>query len=1017
MASSEREDPGGIGRVGEDDAQASVSSPARGAPTQKFSAEEEKAARSDPKTAILDPTDLPQHASPSSSSSRRFLPRTIGEFEILTTLGEGGMGTVYMAYEPLLDRLVALKLLASGPQTESMTREAVQFLSEVVLTGKLTHAGIIPVYHVGYDADHGYYYTMRYVEGMSLGDILHGISRKDPGVMEAYGRSRLLTLFERVCEAVGFAHRNGILHRDLKPANIMVTEFSEVFVLDWGLAKEMKDSEDNSERRTATDSTSRLKACRRKRDATTRIFLALGHAPPQKRKSTSFLKQLKDLQPDPNEPTPHGGTPQSIVAGTPGYASPEQVSGDKDLKPASDVYSLGVILYEILTGALPVEINFSDPMDTIVKTATGEITPIEKQPAAVGLPRILIDIVNRAIGLKPEQRFRHAGEMAEELSLYLGGKATLKEIARDAFEGRHDPELWEIIGTEPKREPNRIVLREGGAMRCRKQSLGDLRGRLRFGVPEGHRPWSLTMRVCERLDDEQLGVRYEVRIGANGRSFVELIRLDRRVQRVFDVQLDPEQEYQLRIDMDGDTVRIFLDHRKLIEYAEHFPQTGGAIELACDERQVRLRRFELTSRGAPLHLSFMFLPDRLFRQGKYAEAKELYLQLAASHPGREEGLLARYKAGLCCAELDDTQTAFDEFSRLEGTMYEHCCALGIARVSMKEGSVDWAWEALRTGYQNQQSDRIKAEIWFSLLGLIEHLDAPQVEDKLTLYRELLADLDPPVEEQKHLVFEMLELALKANGPRALRKEAGNLLEKHPRNISVITEVLLGLSKVGMADDAVPQVERALARARRYACPEPTRARFQLLRGEISLGAKQLEEAEDFLLEAITLLPPFSADAWMAHGWIQLSRYLRGAYEDAIRGARDLISEQSYAQREAVTYLKLVAALACFGADQQQEAQDTLQDAARSECPWGALGRHIQQKAPADSLAEIPLGNNQHRLAEGLFLAGETLAFLGLQREALEHYDACLEESCERTLIAPFARHRKEDFARYASPGS
>src|SRR5262249_10512362 len=160
-----------------------------------------------------------------------------------------------------------------------------------------------------------------------------------------------------------------------------------------------------------------------------------------------------------------------------------------------------------------------------------------------------------------------------------------------------------------------------------------------------------------------------------------------------------------------------------------------------------------SSRGAPIHVPFTMLPDRLYRSRRYAEARELYRQLADSHPDREEGLLASYKAGLCSTELKDTQAAFGEFTRLEGTMYDHPCALGMANVGVLDGNIEWAWTALKAAYRQERPAEIKAEVWFALLGLVESLKKEQSAEKARLLREILTDVRPDPEEMGQVTFE------------------------------------------------------------------------------------------------------------------------------------------------------------------------------------------------------------------------------------------------------------------------
>lgn len=208
-------------------------------------------------------------------------------YELLDELGRGGMGVVYRARDRSLDRDVALKILraeyARPDMLERMRREA-------HVLAMLEHPGVVPIHDLGLSSDGLVYYTMKLVDGERLDDFFTG----------HLDQRERLRIFERLCEAVSFAHAQGVLHRDLKPSNVMVGSFGEVVVLDWGVAKRVPDPE---------------------------------------------LEGLDAA--DDTVITQHG-----TVLGTPGYMSPEQAAAES-VDERSDIYSLGAMLAETLEGAAP----------------------------------------------------------------------------------------------------------------------------------------------------------------------------------------------------------------------------------------------------------------------------------------------------------------------------------------------------------------------------------------------------------------------------------------------------------------------------------------------------------------------------------------------------------------------------------------------------------------------------------------------------------------------------------------
>ena len=285
-------------------------------------------------------------------------------------LARGGMGAVRQAFDRSLQRRMAVKTLHADTYEHVLLVHG--FLREAQVTGQLDHPNIVPIHELGRNDEGELFFTMKLVDGESLRDR---IGRAPPASYERL--KERLEVFVKVCDALAFAHSRGVLHCDIKSANVMVGSYAQVYLMDWGGAQLL--------------------------------------APPPDVDSSQWVR---DSLPTPR-PT------RGLVFGTPAYMSPEQASaGREPIDERSDIFSMGALLYEIMTGRPPYAGNSA--REGIVRALQWDVVPPEERPHIY--PRELIRIVMTAMARDPKDRYASVKDLQAAVSGLLSGGGNFQTI-------------------------------------------------------------------------------------------------------------------------------------------------------------------------------------------------------------------------------------------------------------------------------------------------------------------------------------------------------------------------------------------------------------------------------------------------------------------------------------------------------------------------------------------------------------------------------------------------------------
>lgn len=513
-------------------------------------------------------------AGPESELSRRHVVsrnagqpsgRKLTDFELLDILGTGGMGLVYNAHQVSTDRVIALKVMRPGNEADARKRE--QFVREARLTGDLDHPNIVPVHDMGADDSGTPFYAMKRVQGRSWQDIIKDASQAEN-----------LSILLRVCDAVAFAHARGVIHRDLKPENVMVGDFGEVLLMDWGVAVQASPTSGNPK------------------------------APP-----------LTEA---------NGGT------GTAAYMSPEMARCDlKQIGPRSDVYLLGGILYEIVTGLTP---HAGEDIYACLLHAARNV--VQRSP----VQGELVDIARQAMASAPEDRYASAKDFQAAIraaqthaeSALLSDRAsrelsearetgTYETYAQALFGFRQALDLWPDNDLAKQGERDAVLAYAGAAER--RGDL-DLAASLLDATCAEHAP--LIRRITAAQKDRDLRRRRlrNLRVASGTLAALVFVTMSVAIMWIRAEQSRANRERALAVEAKNEA-----DHeRRVAELAREAAEVERQRALAASEEAEKERVRAVASREKAErenYRSSLALADTKILNGQCGQARELLWRL------------------------------------------------------------------------------------------------------------------------------------------------------------------------------------------------------------------------------------------------------------------------------------------------------------------------------------------------------------------------------------------------------
>ncbi|MBA2479957.1 MAG: protein kinase [Planctomycetes bacterium] len=579
-------------------------------------------------------------------------PGPVERFEMLQLLGDGANGRVYAVRDRDLDREVAVKFLkADAP----VPREEIDsFIAEARTTAALEHPNVLPVHEIDVNDGGQVYFSMKRIAGRSLGDAISAST--DAQRADALtGPNRIVSVFIGVAHALSYAHHRRIVHQDVKPDNIMLGEFGEVLLVDWGSASRM---DDPSPRLYGTPLYMSPEQARLERaDARSDVYCvgaSLFHAltlrqPTWADEVDAFWQKKKSGVIDPVSRSELRVSPAALIAIAVKAMAPlpqDRYARMEDLVRDLERYQAG----------LAVSAHRDSPWAILRRWHRRHARAIWSVAAAASVIVCLGAMLY--------------GERLKQMATW-GEPEVVERFADDAWRQR-----WIIPS-------GRFALKDGGiqstglldcTLAFPTRLSGDVAVEFTGSVLTGARPCDLSLfwdRQVDPHENKAIGNSrtggYMAQVGGRSNTFTGIRAVDGATLAISPFTLEVGREYVVRMEVIANQIRLLVDGRELCSYTDPFPLTGGWVTLYTFGAGKRISGIRIHRRSLPEQVPVTAIADASVRRGQFADAREVYDEIGQSNPHSEVGREAMYKAGLCCVRLGDEDGARSRWAPLAGS--------------------------------------------------------------------------------------------------------------------------------------------------------------------------------------------------------------------------------------------------------------------------------------------------------------------------------------------------------------